>query len=371
MRCWLPLALLGLVLAVQSDEPKKDGKAESGELAKAKAKFDADVKEKEAEMRTARTTAEYDDLKKELREFKAIELDGLMDVAVKEPELDAAFDIFSELVHGGFDETKSKLARTMIEKHHLEKPHVKKLILKFIEKSDPKADYLLKIIAEKNPEADCRGLACYALGQFYKNRLRSAGGEAKADELKAAKNWFNKAKDKYGPVKVEEKTLAKLVDGELEALALIGQLEVGKPIPNLSGEDLNGKAMELREHKGKVVMLSFWATWCPPCMKLVPHEKDLLDRFKGKPFALVGVNGDEELTDDVKEIIKSKGITWRSFKNVQGDKPAISQMWELEGWPTIYVVDHQGIIQHKWVGSPGEKVLDDAIEKLVTEAEKK
>jgi thiol-disulfide isomerase/thioredoxin len=375
MRRWflaaaLATAALGTTALVYSDDAKKPAKADS-ELAKAKAKYDADVKGKEDEIRKARTAEEADDLKKELREFKAIELDGLLDVAVKEPGTDIAFEIFSDLVFGGFDEMKSKIARAMIEKHHLEQPHVKKLILKFVEKQDNKADQILRVIAEKNTDADCRGLATFGLGVFAKNKMRAAGGEAKADEMKTAKGYFNKAKEKYGAVKVAEKTIAKLVDGELEMMALIGQLVEGKPVPDLSGEDLDGKAMKLSDHKGKVVMLSFWATWCPPCMALVPHEIELLEKNNKRPFALVGVNGDPELTDDVKDTIKAKKITWRSFKDTQGDATPISQKWELQGWPTIYLIDHKGIIKQKYIGSPGTKVLDEEIEKLVTEAEKK
>ena len=375
MRRWflaaaLATAALGTTALVYSDDAKKPAKADS-ELAKAKAKYDADVKGKEDEIRKARTAEEADDLKKELREFKAIELDSLLDVAVKEPISDMAFEIFGDLVFGGFDEMKSKIARAMIEKHHLEQPHIKKLILKFVEKQDNKADQILRVIAEKNTDADCRGLATYGLGVFAKNKMRAAGGEAKAEETKTARNYFNKAKEKYGTVKVGEKTIAKMVDSELEMMALIGQLVEGKPVPDLSGEDLDGKAMKLSEHKGKVVMLSFWATWCPPCMSLVPHEIELLEKNAKRPFALVGVNGDPELSDDVKDTIKAKKITWRSFKDTQGDATPISMKWELQGWPTIYLIDHKGIIRQKYIGSPGDKVLDEEIEKLVAEAEKK
>ena len=172
-------------------------------------------------------------------------------------------------------------------------------------------------------------------------------------------------------MKVGEKTIARMVDSELEMMALIGQLVEGKPVPDLIGEDLDGKAMKLSDHKGKVVMLSFWATWCPPCMALVPHEIELLEKNDKRPFALVGVNGDPELSDDVKDTIKAKKITWRSFKDTQGDASPISQKWELQGWPTIYLIDHKGIIKQKYIGSPGAKVLDEEIEKLVAEAEKK
>ena len=52
--------------------------------------------------------------------------------------------------------------------------------------------------------------------------------------------------------------------------------------------------MKLSEYRGKAVLLSFWATWCGPCMRMIPHERDLGKRLEGKPFAIVGVNGDDD-----------------------------------------------------------------------------
>ena len=65
-------------------------------------------------------------------------------------------------------------------------------------------------------------------------------------------------------------------------------------------------------------------------------------------------------------------LTWRSFADNPGkgsDQGAISKQFNLVGTPTLYVLDHKGVIRYKWLGSPGEKVIDAAIEKLVKEAE--
>ncbi|MCA9320054.1 MAG: hypothetical protein KDB53_04935, partial [Planctomycetes bacterium] len=94
--------------------------------------------------------------------------------------------------------------------------------------------------------------------------------------------------------------------------------------------------------------------------------KSLADR----PFALVGVNSDK----DPKVLAKKNaenGITWRSFWNgPAGTGGPISKQWNVSGWPTLYLLDHEGVIHKKWVGSPEEDVLDAEIEKLVELAEK-
>ena len=69
---------------------------------------------------------------------------------------------------------------------------------------------------------------------------------------------------------------------------------IGKPAPEIAGIDLDGKPMALSEYRGKVVVVSFWATWCSPCMKLIPHERELAEKFAGESFAIVGVNADDD-----------------------------------------------------------------------------
>ena len=100
------------------------------------------------------------------------------------------------------------------------------------------------------------------------------------------------------------------------------------------------------------------------------HERSLVKKMEGKPFALVGVNSDQK-RDELKEVLKKENITWRSFWNgPEGTGGPISTEWNVHGWPTLYILDHKGVIRHKYLGSPGDKVLDEAIEKLVEQAEK-
>ena len=104
---------------------------------------------------------------------------------------------------------------------------------------------------------------------------------------------------------------------------------------------------------------------------MYPHERSLVKKLADKPFALIGVNSDTNL-EALKKTLEEEQITWRSFWNgPKGTGGPISTDWGVRGWPTLYLLDHKGVIRHKWVGSPGDKVLDEAIDKLVAEAEKK
>lgn len=103
---------------------------------------------------------------------------------------------------------------------------------------------------------------------------------------------------------------------------------------------------------------------------MYPHERSLVKTLADKPFALIGVNSDTDKSK-LKETLKEENITWRSFWNgPKGTSGPISTEWNVRGWPTLYLIDHKGVIRHKYVGSPGDKVLDSAIEKLLKEAEK-
>jgi hypothetical protein len=104
---------------------------------------------------------------------------------------------------------------------------------------------------------------------------------------------------------------------------------------------------------------------------MYPHERSLVKKLADKPFALVGVNSDQDL-EKLKAVLEEERITWRSFWNgKEGTGGPISTEWNVHGWPTLFVIDHKGVIRHKYLGSPGEEKLDAAIDKLVEEAETK
>jgi hypothetical protein len=102
---------------------------------------------------------------------------------------------------------------------------------------------------------------------------------------------------------------------------------------------------------------------------MYPHERSLVKKMENKPFALLGINSDQN-RDQLKDVIKKEKMTWRSWFDGPGTSGPIATQFKVHGWPTLYVVDHEGTIRHKWVGSPGGEVLDKAIEELVAKADK-
>ena len=100
---------------------------------------------------------------------------------------------------------------------------------------------------------------------------------------------------------------------------------------------------------------------------MYPHERSLVKRLEGQPFALLGINSDRD-REALKKVMKKQGITWRSFWNGGGTGGPISSAWNVRGWPTIYVLDHKGVIRYKNVR--GER-MDEAVDALLAEMKKR
>src|SRR5262245_36354560 len=95
---------------------------------------------------------------------------------------------------------------------------------------------------------------------------------------------------------------------------------------------------------------------------MYPHERSLVKRLKGKPFALLGVNSDPK--ERLKQVLKKEEITWHSWWDGGDTSGPIATKWNVHGWPTIYVLDHKGVIRAK--GPRGEE-LDKVVDNLLTE----
>ena len=96
-----------------------------------------------------------------------------------------------------------------------------------------------------------------------------------------------------------------------------------------------------------------------------------MKKLAGKPFAVLGVNLNEPNPTALKKLVEKENLTWRSFSDPRTSEGlgAISKKWNLAGTPTIYLIDHKGVIRHKWLGGARAKVIDNAVEKLIQEVE--
>ena len=128
---------------------------------------------------------------------------------------------------------------------------------------------------------------------------------------------------------------------------VVTALTVGKVAPEIAGKDLDGNVFKLSDYRGRVVVLAFSGEWCGACRSEYPYQRLLLELYKDRPFDILGVNSDSDPAA-ARKGKGDRGLTYRSWwdgyaqKNTHGP---IASAWSVVGWPTIYVLDENGVIR--------------------------
>jgi thiol-disulfide isomerase/thioredoxin len=122
---------------------------------------------------------------------------------------------------------------------------------------------------------------------------------------------------------------------------------------------VDGQAIRLSDLRGKVVVLDFWATWCPPCRAMIPHERELVKKHAGQPFVFLGISADTD-RNRLRDFLREQGMTWPNA--FDGPDGPIQQLYQITYFPTIFVLDAEGVIRDKDVRGPD---LERAVERLL------
>ena len=229
-------------------------------------------------------------------------------------------------------------------------------------------DDLLRAAAAGHPDPDVRGVAAYALGLSLAKQAEAAppGGDRQAGLFQTAEALFERVGKEFAGVTYKDSTLGALAPRKLTE---VRSLSVGRRAREIDGTDLAGKPLKLSAYRGKVTLVFFWANWCGYCRQFFPQTRDLADRYRGQPFAIVGVNSDDEKPAADRAVAREK-LAWPSWWDGGPAGGRITEQWQVGGYPTLYLIDPAGVIRHKWEGKPEVDEVREAIDALVAEAGK-
>jgi thiol-disulfide isomerase/thioredoxin len=321
-------------------------------------------------------------------------------LASEHPDEPVAFDALATVVSERITLDDEVAAVGLLVKHHVRDKRLAPLCttrLRYLSRSPswPEAESCLRELIEKSPHPEVKANACFSLAILIEDKAKFArylgrkpGGGSNQVFFKAmlgegglkrlqgsdperlddeAAHLYRRIIEQYPDASDASGNLAKQAGGRMFAIRNLG---IGKVAPDIVSQDLDGKPMKLSDFRGKVVVLNFWATWCGPCMALVPQERALVGRLKGRPFALVGFDGDEDKAA-AKVVAEKEGMTWRSFWDGGRNESPVVAKWGISSWPTIYVIDHHGIIRFQNVDFPNEERFEEVVDHLLRELEGK
>jgi len=150
--------------------------------------------------------------------------------------------------------------------------------------------------------------------------------------------------------------------------------EIGKPKKGITAEkewgnapdftlpQLNGKSLTLSDFKGKVIILNFWATWCPPCRMEIPDFVELFEKYKDEGLVIIGVSLDGGDSRSVKQFSEKYKI---NYPIVLGNAKVTKDYGGVRAIPATFVINRKGNIKEKYIGYQPRSTFEEEAKKLL------
>jgi cytochrome c biogenesis protein CcmG/thiol:disulfide interchange protein DsbE len=132
-------------------------------------------------------------------------------------------------------------------------------------------------------------------------------------------------------------------------------LSIGKPAPDFTVQD-SDRSVSLSQYRGKIVVLNFWATWCPPCVEEMPSLVQMQKKFQGKDVTVLAVSVDDD-PDAYHKFLKDHAVELLTVrdpggpKTNQGVNAPVASRYGTYKFPESYIIDRNGIIRRKFIGA--------------------
>ena len=269
-----------------------------------------------------------------------------------------------EIAPGVTPDWQRELCKIMA-KHHLDKPDLADFLRSVRGSLSDEATSLCVAAMDTSPHKDVQAQAIGTLAILRLAWLASdeplelqpiQNARAKVQELAE-----RLAKD-YADSPVYDMTAT---DAASAIFAALASSPVGLPAKDISGVDPLGKTFSLADYRGKVVLLDFFVDWCPWCRKMYEHERELVSSLADRRFALLGVHCESQKV--LNDLVERDVVTWRTWAD--GERGPIAKSWEIKGFPSVYLIDQNGVVRKRFGGSSSAEEFDEAIHTLLGEVE--
>jgi peroxiredoxin len=140
---------------------------------------------------------------------------------------------------------------------------------------------------------------------------------------------------------------------------------VGSPAPDFTLRVLDGPNLRLQEQRGKVVLVNFWATWCGPCRKEMPHLNRIADKYRSSGLVMLGINVDDDVRNAA-DVAAKLGV---KFPVLLDTDKKVSKLYDLNSMPSTLVIDRSGRVRylHRGYQDGYEDLYDKQIRDLLKE----
>ncbi|MDF1660205.1 MAG: TlpA disulfide reductase family protein, partial [Planctomycetota bacterium] len=172
------------------------------------------------------------------------------------------------------------------------------------------------------------------IGSYYLLKARELSKLDKRDELIRTIKDAEAARVDYKTVSLMKREIARCA------------FAIGKAFPDFNVKDVDGNDLSLSAHKGKVVLVDFWATWCGPCRSELPELMEIYKKYHDKGFDIIGISLDEN-EKRFKSFVKRQEISWPQYFDGKGWRNALARRYLIDSLPAAFLIDQNGNILAK------------------------
>lgn len=142
----------------------------------------------------------------------------------------------------------------------------------------------------------------------------------------------------------------------------LAQAGSSQQAPAFSLTNLTGETVSLETYRGKVLIIDFWATWCPPCVKEIPHFVELYDIYNEQGFEILGVSVDRGGPGTVEKFVKKNSV---NYDIAMANMEVVDAYEIYTGIPTTYIIDREGNVVEKVIGYRDKSFFEDHLKNLL------